>query len=462
MREKKEKKIGALILAAGKGSRMFSASPKVLQELLGLPLLWYVYESTRQIANGGIWTVIGYGREQISSRFPDEQFLVQEKQLGTGHALQIAWETITAAGLDYVLVCNGDTPLVSADTLASFTEQTAAGGQDLAFLSLELKNPGSYGRVIRNQAGQVTAIIEARDFDDRRYRDQKNEVNSGIYLLRPEKITPLLAKIDNHNAQQEYYITQLVELALQAQLQVEAVCTGNNMELLGINTARELVETEEILRDRIVQHFIDAGVRIRNHSQVRISPQARIAPGVDICGPCEIYGTSKIETGAVIASHCVLNNVHLGACQLKPFSHIDGAEIGARTTVGPFSRIRPGSCLEEETRVGNFVEIKNSRLHCRAKAGHLTYLGDSEIGADVNIGAGTITCNYDGRKKHRTTIADGAFIGSNTALVAPVEVGAQAIIGAGSIVTKKVPQQNLCIARARQTNLPIGKKKHNK
>ncbi len=458
----REKKIGALVLAAGKGTRMYSTTPKVLQELLGLPLLWYVYENTRQVVNSGIWTVVGYGREQIVSRFPDQQFLVQEKQLGTGHALQGAWETLRAAGLDYVLVCNGDTPLVSPDTLRSFINQALATEQELAFLSLQLENPGSYGRVIRNQAGQITGIVEARDFDPQRYKGQKNEVNSGIYLLHCEKTGPLLARLDNHNAQQEYYITQLVELALQAQLQVQAVYAGNSAELMGINTARELIEAEEFLRNTLVQRFIEAGVRIRNHSQVRISPQTRIAPGVDICGPCEIYGSSNIEAGTVIASHCVLNNVHLGACQIRPFSHIDEAEIGTKSIIGPFSRIRPGTCLEDDVRVGNFVEIKNSRLRSRAKAGHLTYLGDSEIGTDVNIGAGTITCNYDGQKKHKTTIANGAFIGSNTALVAPVEVGEQAIIGAGTVVTQKVPEKHLCIARVRQTNLPHRKKKQDK
>lgn len=457
--QKKEKKIGALILAAGKGTRMYSTSPKVLQELLGQPLLWYVYESTRQVANSGLWTVIGYGREQITDCFPDQQFIVQDKQLGTGHALQIAWDTLRAARLDYILVCNGDTPLVSADTLRSFICQAVEANSALAFLSLELDTPGSYGRVIRDHAGQVRAIVEARDFDREKYKEQKNEVNSGIYLLHANEIAPLLAKLDNHNAQQEYYITQLVELALQARLRVNAVCAGCNKELLGINTARELVETEEFLRDTIVQRWIDAGVRIRNHSQVRISAQTHIAPGVDICGPCEIYGASKIEAGAVIASHCVLNNAHLGACQLRPFSHIERAEIGTKTTVGPFARLRPGSCLDDDVRVGNFVEIKNSRLRSRAKAGHLTYLGDSDIGTDVNIGAGTITCNYDGQKKHTTTIANGAFIGSNSSLVAPVEVGEQAVIGAGTVVTKTVPEQHLCIARVRQTNLPHRKKK---
>lgn len=432
---------------------MFSARPKVLQELLGLPLLWYIYRTVSELSKQ-VWTVVGHGRDEVIARFPEQQFIVQEQQLGTGHALQVAWDKITADSPDYLLICNGDTPLIGKNTLQNFINQSVTAQKDLTFLSLKLPDPGSYGRVIRTQTGKLKSIIEAKDLD--KQQNPTNEINGGIYFLRPQKIAPLLSQLSNNNAQQEFYITQLIELALQAGLQVDGIYSNESRELLGINTARELIETEEFLRNKIIQNYINAGVRIRNHTQVRISPQSEIEAGVDICGPCEIYGKSHITAGTQISSHCFLQNVQLKACQVRSFSHIESSELTEGVTVGPFCRIRPGTILEQNVHIGNFVEVKKSRLRRGVKAGHLSYLGDSDIGANVNIGAGTITCNYDGKNKHQTVIGEGAFIGSNSSLVAPVEIGKKAVIGAGTVVTKDVPKQNLCIARTKQKNLPHG------
>ncbi len=432
---------------------MFSARPKVLQELLGLPLLWYIYRTVSKLSKQ-VWTVIGHGRDEVIARFPEQQFIIQEEQLGTGHALQIAWDKIMANSPDYLLICNGDTPLVSQNTLQNFINQSITAQNDLAFLSVKLPDPASYGRVIRTQNGKLLSIIEAKDLSEQ--QKSTNEINGGIYFLRPQKIAPLLSQLSNKNAQQEFYITQLIELALQAGLQVDGICSDESSELLGINTARELVETEEFLRNKIVQNYIDAGVRIRNHTQVRISPQSEIEAGVDICGPCEIYGKNHIAAKTQIASHCFLQNVQLEACQIRSFSHIENSQLAEGVTVGPFCRIRPGTVLEQNVHIGNFVEVKKSRLRNGVKAGHLSYLGDSDIGENVNIGAGTITCNYDGKNKHQTVIGEGAFIGSNSSLVAPVEIGEKAIIGAGTVVTKNVPKHNLCVARTKQKNLPHG------
>lgn len=451
-------KISVLILAAGKGSRMFSARPKVLQELLGLPLLWYIYRTATEISEQ-IWTVIGHGRDEIIARFPERQFIIQEQQFGTGHALQVAWDKIMAGFPDYLLICNGDTPLVSKNTLQNFINQSITTQNDLTFLSLKLPDPGNYGRVIRTQTGKIKAIVEAKDLQQ--YPTPSNEINSGIYFLRPQKIAPLLSQLNNNNAQQEFYITQLIELALHANLQVNGIYSNETSELLGINTTRELIEMEEFLRDKIVQGYINAGVRIHNHTQVRISPQSKIEADVDICGPCEIYGKSHIAAGTHISSHCFLQNVQLKACQVRSFSHIENSELAEGVTVGPFCRIRPGTILEQNVHIGNFVEVKKSHLRNGVKAGHLSYLGDSDIGAGVNIGAGTITCNYDGKNKHQTVIGEGAFIGSNSSLVAPVEIGQEAIIGAGTVVTKNVPKQNLCVARIKQKNLPHGNMLYN-
>ena len=447
--------IGALLLAGGKGTRLHSSRPKVLQTILETPLLQYVYDCFDALSVDKIWTVVGFGHEAVREAFPDrlDGFVFQKPQLGTGHALQVAWPAIKESGLAYVLVTNGDTPFVPEEALLDLVGHALAQHADVAFLSLVLDDPGSYGRVVRKTDGSVRSIVEAKDFLCMDPGSEIHEVNSGIYLFKVETVEQLLPFLTDDNAQQEFYITQLVDLACSRGMRVVAVEEGDATALLGINTPQELVEAEDRLRPQIVDRWIENGVIIRNRDQVRIGPKVTIAPGVDITGPAEIYGLSHLGVHTRVASHCRIEDSELNGCQVHSFSHIQGAVIEEECSVGPFARLRPQTHLESRAKVGNFVEIKKSTLGQRSKASHLTYLGDCVIGKDVNIGAGTITCNYDGKNKHQTYIEDNVFIGSNTAMVAPVTIGRASLVGAGSVVTKDVPEETLCIARAKQKNL---------
>jgi len=447
--------IGALILAGGKGTRLYSTRPKVLQTILETPLLEYVYLRFKPLFGDRLWTVVGFAHEEIEATFPHDKdrFILQSPQLGTGHALQVAWSTIRHSGVKYVVVANGDTPFVSDQALADLVKQGLEKSADIAFLSIILDDPGSYGRVVRKSDGSVRAIVEARDFAQMDPGDEIHEVNSGIYFLRVDAVDRLLAHLTDDNAQNEIYITQLVDLACGMEMQVAAVEQGDGPELFGINTPQELIDAENRLCPSIVADWIDRGVIIRNKDLVRIGPKAELAPGVDITGPCEIYGRSVLGPGTRVHSHCRIENSQLNGCQVHSFSHINDTQVGKDCSVGPYARLRPGTVLEQNAKVGNFVEIKKSVLGEGSKASHLTYLGDSTIGKEVNIGAGTITCNYDGENKHRTHIGDGSFIGSNTAVVAPVRIGRGVLVGAGTVVTKDVPDDSLCIARAKQKNL---------
>lgn len=446
-------RIGYLILAAGKGTRMHSSAPKVLQRVLDKPLLGYVLDALADVPSDQVWSVIGHGADQVRAAFRDPKyhFILQKEQRGTGHALRIAWPTIEEHKLDYVCVVNGDTPCVPRTDLDRLITACMAANAGMGILTLNLDNPTGYGRVVRAQDGTIRDIIEEKDCDAQT-RDI-HEVNAGIYVFSVPRCRHLLARLDDHNAQGEFYITQLVRLCTEAHIPVHGVSFTHACGMLGINTPQELTGVEDNLRTEIVAHWIQAGVSIRQPGLVSIGPDVVLEPGVQITGPAEIYGRSRITGGAVVESHCWLRDATLQACQVRSFSHIESAHVGTGAVIGPFARLRPGTIIEDQARVGNFVEVKNSVLRCGAKASHLSYLGDSEIGAHANIGAGTITCNYDGQRKHRTNIGSRAFIGSNTALVAPVEVGEQAVVGAGSVVTKSVPPQALCIARAKQTNL---------
>lgn len=453
-------RIGAVILAAGKGTRMHSDTPKVLQRILEEPMLRYVYDALDALGLDRSWTVVGHGEDQVREAFPgrSQDFVPQKEQLGTGHALQIAWPVVTAAALDYVLVINGDTPLIPPDALGDFLVQCVQEQADVAFISLTLPDPGAFGRVLRRN-GQVAAIVEARDFDAVEHGPEPNEINAGIYCLKVSTVTDLLPLLSNDNKSGEFYITDLVGLGVGRGFSVCGHNRGDDPNLLGINTPAELVRSEELIRVRIVESHLNAGVIIRYPRSVRIGPDVRLAPGVDMTGPCECYGRTEVAAGARIASHCRFADSMVGEqAEIRSFCHIEGARIGERAVVGPFARLRPGALLEEAAHVGNFVEMKKARLGKGAKASHLTYLGDAEIGAGTNIGAGTITCNYDGRNKHVTRIGERAFIGSNTALVAPVSVGDGALIGAGSVITKDVAEGRLALTRAPQRDLPLKEK----
>jgi bifunctional UDP-N-acetylglucosamine pyrophosphorylase/glucosamine-1-phosphate N-acetyltransferase len=399
--------------------------------------------------------VIGHGADLIRQAFAPqgERLILQEPQRGTGHALQVALPALSEAGLTHVLVVNGDTPLVREETLRAFLEACLAADADLGFITLDLDDPAAYGRVLRT-GGLVAAIVEAKDYDEALHGPLPREINAGIYCLRLASVIPLLSSLSDGNRSREFYITDLVHLAVFAKLTVLGHNQGNSPELLGINTPRELVRSEELLRETIVRRHLEAGVLIRSPQTVRIGPDVELEPGVSLTGPVELYGRTLIRRGAHIASHCRLADSVVGeGATVHSFSFLHEAEVGTACVVGPYARLRPGAILEENAHVGNFVEVKKARLGKGAKANHLAYLGDADIGAEANIGAGTITCNYDGTRKHRTTIGRQAFIGSNASLVAPLTIGAGTVIGAGSVITKDVPDAALAVARGRQQNI---------
>lgn len=445
----------AVILAAGKGTRMKSELPKVLHELLKKPMLWYLLETFRKMGFDKRLVVTGHGHELLENRFPDDKddFIIQNRQLGTGHALQTAWPSIEASKAEWVVVANGDTPLVEAEELEILITAVTRSDADAGLISLKLDDPAEYGRVIRDYSGRITAVVEAKDYHEDEFGPCSGEINSGIYLFKRSSLAEILFDLDADNEQKELYITQLIELARKRGMTVIAASAGDSPKLLGINSPAELVAQEEYLRGALVERLISRGVIIRNKNQVRIGPEVIVEPGADITGPCEIYGDSFISSGARINSHSYIESSRIGKCEIFSFSHIQGSDIRDMTSIGPFARLRPGTVMMEGSRAGNFVETKNSVIGKKSKINHLSYIGDTEMGSDVNIGAGTITCNYDGKEKHKTIIGEKVFIGSNTSLVAPVRLGDQSLVGAGSTITSDVPEGALSVARSRQKNL---------
>ncbi len=450
----------AVILAAGKGTRMHSDKPKVLQTLLGETMLGLVAHAAKAVA-AQVLTVVGHGQDLVRKAHPDlaDGFVLQDSQLGTGHALQMAWERVRASGASHCLVLNGDTPLVTPEVVEDLLE-TAMMGADLVFLSAVLPEAGAFGRVLRGADGEVTGIVEAKDYDPARHGPDTGEVNTGLFCLGVEAMENFLFSLTDENRAGELYITDLVGLAVEAGLEVHALRREDASGLMGINSPLELAQAEERLRAGINDRLLSSGAILHQSASVVVGPFAVVEPGAELTGPCRILGASKVSRGASVGAFCQLTDaiVEAGAT-VREFSHLESARLETGAIAGPYARLRPGALLMENARVGNFVEMKKAVLGPGAKASHLTYLGDAIVGAGANIGAGTITCNYDGKSKHKTEIGAGAFIGSNTALVAPVRVGENTIVGAGSVITKDVPDGALGIARARQSNLPGRSKK---
>lgn len=439
----------ALVLAAGKGTRMRSQRPKALQTILGSPMLAYSAAAARALFQDRVYVVAGHGAEEIRKEFPDLPLIIQEPQLGTGHAVQCALEALSP--YSRVLVLNADAPMISPAWLSDFIFR--AWDADIAFASIQLPEPGSYGRVVRKD-GELLGIVEAKDYNQDLHGQATGEVNAGVWLFKKQALEDLLPLLTSQNKGGEYYLTDLARLGLKNGLAVKGVQCGEDPDLMGINTPLELAAMEERLRVKIAANLLASGVIIHAPQLLRASPFSLVEPGAEISGPCEIYGECHIHSGARIDSNCVLENAEvMPGARIRSFSHISGAKIGEGAIVGPYTRLRPGAVLRKNAHAGNFVELKNAELGEGAKANHLAYLGDARVGGGANIGAGTITCNYDGKNKHHTEIGEGSFIGSNTALVAPVSVGSGSVVGAGSVITKDVPDGELGIARARQRNL---------
>ncbi|WP_298069003.1 bifunctional UDP-N-acetylglucosamine diphosphorylase/glucosamine-1-phosphate N-acetyltransferase GlmU [uncultured Mailhella sp.] len=458
----------SLILAAGRGTRMPSPRPKVLQTLLGETMLALVTAALHELdGRQEIFTLVGNAAAEVSreaeaaaARLGRSARLIEQKeQRGTGHALMTALPQLPPEGR--LLVVNGDAPLVTAAALERFLER--AWGADVAFLSLELDDAASYGRVVRRD-GAVRAIVEAKDFDPALYgpKEEAREVNTGIYLFSLPAVRALTPRLGRANASGEYYITDLAALGLEAGMDVRGIrAEGAGCEaaaLLGVNTPAELAEAESLLQERRASGLLASGVILHQRESVRVSPFSRVEAGAELFGPCEIYGDSRIESGARVRSHCVLRDAVIrGGAEIREFCHIDSAEARKGAVIGPYARLRPQTLIDEDAHAGSFVEIKKTRLGKGSKANHLTYLGDTEAGPGVNFGAGTITCNYDGVNKHRTVIGANCFIGSNTAFVAPVSVGEGALVGAGSVIVEDVPPHSLALGRGRQVVKPLKK-----
>lgn len=448
--------IQIVILAAGQGKRMHSSMPKVLHPLAGVPLLQHVITTASSITNKKPLVVIGHESQKLRDVFPDSmvEWIEQTEQRGTGHALLQALPHVSEDA--DVLVLYGDVPLISHETLKKL--MTASEKNALGVVTAELENPYGYGRIKRDANHEVTSIIEEKDADENEKKIR--EINSGIYFVSARKLKKWLPLVKNNNAQQEYYLTDIIHFAVKENIPVFTVQPEVVEEILGVNDCSQLAFLERFYQWQQAKKFLKQGVTLADPSRFDVRGDVKIGRDVKIDVNVILEGNVVIGDGCNIGAHSVIRNTQMGNhVKVKEHSLIDGAKISNRCVIGPFARIRPDTELAEEVHVGNFVEVKKSYLGQGTKANHLSYLGDAEIGKQVNIGAGTITCNYDGVKKHKTRIGDGAFIGSDTQLVAPVTVGDGATIGAGSTIVKDAPAHKLTLSNARQQTLPDWKRR---
>ena len=447
-------KHAVVILAAGEGKRMRSKTPKVLQPLLGRPMVAYPVAAAKESGAERVVVVVGHGAEAVKAALSGAgvEFAHQERPLGTAHALAQA-EGVLKGFPGAVVVTSGDAPLVRGETLRSLVwALEEAGGRGMALLTFTPPDPTGYGRVVRDEAGRVVGIVEEKDASE----EEKaiREVNAGVYAF-DEHVWELLKEVKNDNAQGEYYLPDLVALYLKRGLPVVAVPAGDASELLGANDKAQLAEVEKVMLDRLRQNWQRAGVRMHLPETIYLEPEVELAPDAVLEPGVVLRGRTKVGEGARVGAYSVLVDAELApGAEVRPHSVLEGARLEAGAVAGPFARLRPGAVLEAGAFVGNFVEVKNSRLGPGVKAGHLAYLGDAEVGEGTNVGAGVITANYDGEKKHKTKIGRRAFIGSNSVLIAPVTIADDAFVAGGSAINQDVPSGALAIARARQRNIP--------
>ncbi|AOK17974.1 bifunctional N-acetylglucosamine-1-phosphate uridyltransferase/glucosamine-1-phosphate acetyltransferase [Burkholderia cepacia] len=437
-----------VILAAGTGKRMRSALPKVLHPLAGRPLLSHVIDTARTLQPSRLVVVVGHGAEQVQTAVaaPDVQFAVQAEQLGTGHAVRQALPLLDPA--QPTLVLYGDVPLTRASTLQRLVDAAREGRYGI--LTVTLDDPTGYGRIVRDAAGFVTRIVEQKDASPEQLKIA--EINTGIIVTPTAQLSMWLGALKNENAQGEYYLTDVVELAIEAGFEVVTAQPDEEWETLGVNSKAQLAELERIHQRNIADTLLVDGVTLADPARVDVRGTLRCGRDVSIDVNCVFEGNVTLADNVTIGANCVIRNASVGAgTRIDAFTHIDGAELGAHTVIGPYARLRPGAQLADEAHVGNFVEVKNAVIGHGSKANHLTYIGDADIGARVNIGAGTITCNYDGANKFRTVIEDDVFVGSDTQLVAPVRVGRGVTIAAGTTIWKDVADGLLALNEKTQT-----------
>lgn len=438
-----------IILAAGHGSRMRSSTAKVLHSLAGQPLVCHVLGTARQLGARPIHVVVGHDADAVQAvvTADDVQCHLQQQQLGTGHAVQQAIDHCAAEST--VLVLFGDVPLVHIDSLAQVILAASSG---IAMLSSHLPNPAGYGRVLRDGGGTFRGVVEERDAtpDERRIC----EINTGVLAAPAQVFRRYLERLTNENEQGEYYLPDVLKLAQDDGAGVTVVPSSHALDCLGVNTPQQLEQLERLHQGALADQLMAQGVLVADRSRLDIRGVLHCGRDVRIDVNTVFEGTVTLASAVSIGANCVISNSTIGeGAQIHPFTHIEGADIKAGASVGPYARIRPGTVIDEQAKVGNFVEIKNTYLGRAAKASHLAYLGDADVGAKSNVGAGTITCNYDGANKHRTVLGDSVFVGSNSTLVAPITIDSGGFIAAGSTITDDVKPDQLAVARGRQRNL---------
>ncbi len=439
-----------VILAAGQGKRMHSNLPKVLHPIAGKALVAHVIDTARSLAPQTLCLVYGHGGDAVRTTLaaPDLAWALQEPQLGTGHAVQQALPHLKDGGTTLVLY--GDVPLIQAETLKRLLQ---AAQDALAILTVELADPSGYGRIVRNAKGEVVRIVEQKDStpEERAIR----EINTGIMAMPTARLGEWLGRLSNDNAQKEYYLTDIVGMAVADGLPIHTANPKHAWEVLGVNSKVQLAELERVAQRNAAEQLMEGGVRLADPARFDVRGELVCGRDVFIDVNCVFEGKVVLDEAVEVGPNCVLRNARIGAgTKLAAYTHIEDAVVGPDGRIGPFARLRPGAELAEDVHVGNFVEIKKSTIAAHSKANHLAYIGDATIGSRVNVGAGTITCNYDGANKFQTIIEDDVFIGSDTQLVAPVRVGRGATLGAGTTLTKDAPPDTLTVSRAKQLSIP--------
>lgn len=443
------KKLEIVILAAGKGTRMKSELPKVLHPVAGKPLLEHVVVTAQGLDPLAIHVVVGHGAESVSAALSRHElnWIVQEQQLGTGHAVM---QALPAVGKDsIVLVLYGDVPLTQ---LATLEQLVAAAQEGPALLTARVKDPQGYGRILRNASGALIGVVEHKDAGEDELKI--DEINTGLLAAPGADFEKYLPRVGNSNQQGEYYLPDILGLAVAEGRPVATCEAGSELEILGVNDRVQLNQVEREYQRRRAEELMREGVSVADASRLDLRGELQCGAGVVIDVNVVLEGEVFLGDGVSIGANCVLRDVHIEAGSVvHPMSHLQEARVGKDCNVGPFARLRPGTVLRDGSRIGNFVETKNANIGEGSKVNHLTYIGDCEMGSGVNIGAGTITCNYDGADKHKTEIGDGVFVGSNSTLVAPLTIEKQGFVGAGSTITSTVGAKDLAVSRARQRNI---------
>lgn len=439
----------AIVLAAGKGTRMRSTQPKVLHPVLGKPMINRVLHAIDQAQIEEQYVVIGHGAEAVKKALADSvKIVLQKEQLGTGHAVRTALEALTQDVTDTahatVLVTCGDTPLLRAESLSEMVAQHETQQNVVTVMTTEVAQPTGYGRILHD-GPRIKAIVEEKDADAE--IKQIREINVGTYCFDLAFLTQQIGALDTNNAQGEFYLTDLLKLAYRAGKPTAAYLLADPDESLGVNNRVQLARAEKLFRARVNEYWMMQGVSMENPDTISIEDEVVLEPDVVLEGDVHLFGKTLIKTGAVIESGSRINDSTIGEGVVVRQSVIKDSVVGAHTTIGPFAQLRPGNTIGEHVKIGNFVEIKNSTIANESKVSHHTYIGDTDMGARVNVGCGTITCNYDGKKKHRTIIGDDVFVGSNTNLIAPIDIGDGVVIGAGSTLSKDVVEHALAVTR---------------